>query len=123
MFNGDYLHQMNFFPLHPHHKKIFSIMPHHSSTSAIILGTGIFSHFVKLSLSMSQSLNLSLFLRDRDRDRADTIVTLTLHPPIHSSKHKKLFKCLIGDLYSSVIHHWNRQLNLYSFPLSKNRVN
>ena len=27
------------------------------------------------------------------------------------------------DLYSNVIHHWNRQLKPYSFPLRKNRVN
>ena len=34
-----------------------------------------------------------------------------------------LFKCLIGDLYSSLINHWNRQLKPYLFPLRKNRVN
>ena len=45
---------------------------------------------------------------------ADTIITLY---------HWKLFKDLRVDLYSSVIHHWNRQLNPYSFPLRKNRVN
>ena len=32
------------------------------------------------------------------------------------------FKCLRGDLYLSVIHHWNRQLKPNSFPLRKNRV-
>ena len=37
--------------------------------------------------------------------------------------HQKLFKCLRGDLYSSVIHHWNCQLKSNSFPLRKNRVN
>ena len=41
------------------------------------------------------------------------------HPPTHS----KLFKDLRVDLYSSVIHHWNRQLKPYWFPLRKNRVN
>ena len=67
------------------------------------------------ALSISQSLNLSLSLRDRDR--ADTIITLYHTTPHH---HQHLF---IGDLYSSVIHHWNRQLKPYSFPLRKNRVN
>ena len=72
------------------------------------------------ALSISQSLNLSLSLRDRDR--ADTTITLyhTTTPPPH---HHKLFKYLRVDLYSSVIHHWNRQLKPYSFPLRKNRVN
>ena len=64
-------------------------------------------------LSISQSLNLSLSLRDR----ADTIITLYHTTPHH---HQHLF---IGDLYSSVIHHWNRQLKPYSFPLRKNRLN
>merc|ERR1711872_248071 len=66
------------------------------------------------ALSISLSLNLSLSLRDRDR--ADTIITFH-HTTPH---HQHLF---IGDLYSSVIHHWNRQLKPYSFPLRKNRVN
>ena len=66
-------------------------------------------------VKLSQSLNLSLSLRDRDR--ADTIITLYhTTPPI---LHHKLFKCLLGDLYSSVIHHWNHQLKPYSFPLRK----
>ena len=34
-----------------------------------------------------------------------------------------IFKCLRGDLYSSKIHHWNRQLKPYWYPLRKNRVN
>ena len=67
------------------------------------------------ALSISQSLNLSLFLRDRDR--ADTIITLYHTTP------PETFKYLRVDLYSSVIHHWNRQLKPYSFPLRKNRVN
>ena len=67
-------------------------------------------------VKLSQSLNLSLSLRDR----ADTIITLYhTTPPI---LHHKLFKCLLGDLYSSVIHHWNHQLKPYSFPPRKNRV-
>ena len=70
------------------------------------------------ALSIYQSLNLSLSLRDRDR--ADTIITLYHTTPHH---HSKLFKYLRVDLYSSVIHHWNRQLKPYSFPLRKNRVN
>ena len=61
------------------------------------------------ALSIYQSLNLTLSLRDRDR--ADTIITLYHHH--HHTIHQKLFKCLIGDLYSSVIHHWNRQLKPY----------
>ena len=32
-------------------------------------------------------------------------------------------KCLRDDLYLSIIHHWNRQLKLYWFPLRKYRVN
>ena len=40
----------------------------------------------------------------------------TAHPPI-------TFKCLRGSWYSSVIHHWNRQLKHYLFPLRKYRVN
>ena len=63
------------------------------------------------ALSISLSLNLSLSLRDRDR--ADTIITFHHH-------HQHPF---IGDLYSSVIYHWNCQLKFYSFPLRKNRVN
>ena len=34
-----------------------------------------------------------------------------------------IFKSLRGDLYSSMIHHWNRQLKPYWFPVRKNRVN
>merc|ERR1712175_45902 len=77
----------------------------------------ILNKIVKLSLSLNLSLSL------RDRDRADTIITLyhTTPPPPHH--HQKLFKYLRVDLYSSVIHHWNRQLKPYSFPLRKNRVN
>ena len=52
------------------------------------------------ALSISLSLNLSLSLRDRDR--ADTIITFHHH-------HQHLF---VGDLYSSVIHHWNPQAYL-----------
>ena len=70
------------------------------------------------ALSIYQSLNLTLSLRDRDR--ADTIITLYHTTTPH---HQKLFKYLRVDLYSSVIHHWNRQLKPYSFPLRKNRVN
>ena len=49
------------------------------------------------ALSISQSLYLYLSLRDRDR--ADTIITLLINIQI--------------DLYSSVIHHLNRQLKPY----------
>ena len=50
--------------------------------------------------------------------KAYPIITETTHhpPPL-------TFKCLRGDLYSSVIHHWNRQLKPYLFALRKNRVN
>ena len=58
----------------------------------------------------------------RDRDRADTIITFH-HPPTYPPTHHKLFKDLRVDLYSSVIHHWNRQLKTYWFPIRKNRVN
>ena len=58
------------------------------------------------ALSISQSLNLSLSLRDRDR--ADTIITL--YHTTTTPHHQKLFKYLRVDLYSSVIHHLNRQL-------------
>ena len=85
------------------------------STQGYELGAHL---FVKLSLSISIYLNLSLSLRDTNR--ADTKITLPHHTTL---LHQKLFKCLIGDLYSSVIHHWNRQLKPYSFPLRKNRVN
>ena len=90
----------------------------------IILGLKS-TRIVKLSLSISLylSFNLSICLYClslRDRDRADTITTLYHHTTPH---HHKLLKCLLGDLYSSVIHHWNRQLKPYSFPLRKNRVN
>ena len=70
------------------------------------------AHSISLSLSISQSLSL------RDRDRADILITL-----YHHTTHQKLFKCLIGDLYTSVIHHWNHQLKPYWFPLRKNKVN
>ena len=80
------------------------------SLSAVIKSNKTITQY---SLYLS-SLNLSLSLRDR----ADTIITF--HPPPH---HHKLFKDLRVDLYSSVIHHWNRQLKPYSFPLRKNRVN
>ena len=44
--------------------------------------------------------------------KAYPIITQTTHhPPL-------TFKCLRGDLYSSVIHHWNHQLKPNSFPLS-----
>ena len=68
---------------------------------------------VKLSLTLFLSLSISLYLNLtlslRDRDRADTIITL----PPHHHHHRKLFKDLRVDLYSSVIHHWNRQLKPY----------
>ena len=66
------------------------------------------------AFSISQSLNLSLSMRARDR--ADTIITLyhTIHPPPQ--------KTLRGDLYSSVIHHWNCQLKPNSFPLRNSWV-
>ena len=70
-----------------------------------------------LSLSLSLSFYLYLYLYLLEREKADTIITLYHH------HHCKLFKDLRGDLYSSVIHHWNRQLKPYSFPLRKNRVN
>ena len=66
-----------------------------------------------LSLSISQSLNLSLSMRDRDR--ADIIITF--------HHHHKLFKDLIVDLYSSVIHHWNCLLKPILFLHWKNKVN
>ena len=81
------------------------------SLSAVIKSNKTITQY---SLYLS-SLNLSLSLRDR----ADTIITF--HPP--TTTPRKLFKCLIGDLYSSAIHHWNRQLKPYSFSLRKNRVN
>ena len=34
-----------------------------------------------------------------------------------------IFKCLRGDLYSSMIHYWNCQLKPYWFPVRKNRLN
>ena len=74
---------------------------------------------MKLFLSSSISLfSLSLSRSLRERERADTIITLYYH-----TIHRKLFKDLRVDLYSSVIHHWNCQLKPYSFPLRKNRVN
>ena len=89
-------------------------------SSSLYLSSSLFIsfslYFFSLPISLFISLNLSLSLRDRDR--ADTIITFH-----HHHHHRKLFKCLLGDLYSSVIHHWNRQLKPYSFPLRKNRVN
>ena len=67
------------------------------------------SYIEFLIVKLSQSLNLSLSLRDRDR--ADTIITLYHTTP------PKTFQALKGDLYSSVIHHWNRQLKLLSSDL------
>ena len=75
----------------------------------------LMTQIVKLSLSLSilyLSLNLSLSLRDRDR--ADTVITFQPHHPHHTTEN-----LLRVDLYSSVIHHWNRQLKPYSFPLKK----
>ena len=57
------------------------------------------------ALSISQSLKLSLSLRDRDS--ADN--KITFHPPTPP----QTFKAIRGDLYSSVIHHWNCQLKPY----------
>ena len=75
--------------------------------------------FPKIGVFFKLSLSLNLPLSLRDRDRADTIITF--HPP--PPHHHKLFKCLIDDCYSSVIHHWNCQLKPYSFPLRKDGVN
>ena len=69
------------------------------------------SIIVELYLSL-----LSFFISKRERERADTIITLYQHTTPH---HRKLFKDLRVDLYSSVIHHWNRQLKPYWFPLKK----
>ena len=63
----------------------------------------VFNAFCQ-ALSVSQSLNLSLSLRDRDR--ADTIHYNHVPPPHHQH-------LLLGDLNSSVIHLWNRQLKPY----------
>ena len=46
------------------------------------------------------------------------LIRVTYDPPV-SKRVNKYF----SDLYSSVICHWNRQLNPYSFPFRKNRVN
>ena len=68
---------------------------------------------VKLYLSFF-SLSLSLSLKERESWQYNHFP-----PPPHH--HSKLFKCLVGD--SSVIHHWNHQLNTYLFPLRKYRIN
>ena len=72
------------------------------------------------SFELSSSLSLSTLTL---RERADTIITFHHHttttPPPHHH-HQLLF---IGDLYSSVMHHWNRQFKPYFFPLRKYRVN
>ena len=54
--------------------------------------------FVKLSLSL-----YSLSLRE----------SLHYNHSVPPTTHSKLFKNLRVDLYSSVIHHWNRQLKPY----------
>ena len=46
------------------------------------------------------------------------LIRVTYDPPVSIRVNK-----YYSDLYSSVIHHWNRQLKPYSFPLRKNRVN
>ena len=46
------------------------------------------------------------------------LIRVTYDPPVSIRVNK-----YYSDLYSSVIHHWNRQLKPYSYPLRKNRVN
>ena len=77
---------------------------------------GPFCQALSLSLCLSISLSHDFSLSLRDRDRADTIITCHHH-------HRQLFKDLRVDLYSSVIHHWNRLLKPILFLHWKHRVN
>ena len=46
------------------------------------------------------------------------LIRVTYDPPVSIRVNK-----YYSDLYSGVIHHWNRKLKPYWFPLRKNRVN